>query len=40
MADSKDENPIEELCDYLDAKVGHYCEVEQINATAIETAAF
>ena len=38
MGDSEDEDPIEELCDYLENKVGHYCEVEQINAT--DTATF
>ena len=38
MEDSEEEDPIEELCEYLDDKVGHYCEVGNINAT--ETAIF
>ena len=38
MGDSEDEEPIEELCEYLDNKVGHYCEVEHITAT--DTATF
>ena len=38
MEDSEDEDPIEELCEYLDNKVGHHCEVEHINAT--DTATF
>ena len=38
MGDSEDEDPIEELCEYLVNKVGHYCEVENINAT--DTATF
>ena len=30
MEDSDEEDPIEELCDYLDDKVGQYCEDEHI----------
>ena len=32
MEDSDEEDPIEELCEYLDDSVGHYCEVENISA--------
>ena len=30
MEDSDEEDPIEELCEYLDEKVGQYCEDENI----------
>ena len=32
MADSDEEDPIEELCEYLDLKVEQYCEEENIPA--------
>ena len=35
MEDSDEEDPIEELCEYLDDKVGQYCEDEHINVTDI-----